>query len=813
MDLYWLISETNAIGVTKTNEYNETGLLTESTNGRNQKTKYTYDAIGRITSKEDETGRITYEYDKNGNVLKETEEKKQNTTGNIQLVSDKNVKVIKRTFDSRNRVTSYTDANGKTIRYGYDELGNILTIAYPGGETIRYTYYAGGQIATVTDSKGRVTYYKYDKTGNLTDTERPNGTKEHCEYNELGLLTSKKDIKTATGEVINEYHYKYDVRGNIVGVVDVTADTSDKSTVDTSAENESETTNGLTEDNNYTLPVPDTANKTALKLAAESNSIVTSDGETVTTSLEMEYDSANRLISYNNKKIKYDKDGNMLYGPVNGEMCNLTYDSRNRLISAGNVTYDYDAENTRISVTTTDKKITYVTDVAGEMSQVLESYEKTNDGKKTHTVYVYGNGLIYSYIDDGGDEADSITTDNKVQDLSSDKSSDKDADGTTYYHYNNIGSTTKLTDNNGNVIQSYEYGAYGEVLSGDTKITPFLYNGQLGVMTDNNGLYYMRARYYNVNIKRFINQDVVHGSINLSQSLNRYSYVQGNPIKLTDPFGLSPLDKINWRNVGHSALNILGCINGYGFIFDGINAVWYACEGDYGMAALSLISTLSDTGNMIAFGLKSTKFARVGQYIGAITQLVSNAATFTQAAISGLENAKAIFRNAKSGKLLSIDTASNVAALGLNLFTTIVSGKGAVTSGKNIKKMIGTDVGNKWGNKANNKPLLECNLQFFGDKNGSDAINNVSQASPFDLQATHSQKLSKKNMNKLIDDIKNNGINETIKYVEYNGQKYVVDGHHRLIASKRLGLEQVPIEQVELPYAGYKTVEDLLWFD
>ena len=237
-------------------------------------------------------------------------------------------------------------------------------------------------------------------------------------------------------------------------------------------------------------------------------------------------------------------------------------------------------------------------------------------------------------------------------------------------------------------------------------------------MTDDNGLYYMRARYYNVNIKRFINQDVVHGSINVSQSLNRYSYVQGNPIKLTDPFGLSPLGKINWSNVGHSALNILGCIKGWGWVFDSINAIWYACEGDYGMAALSLISALSDTGNMISLGLKSTKFARVGQYIGAITQLVSNAATFTQAAISGLENAKAIFRNAKSGKLLSIDTASNVAALGLNLFTTIVSGKGAVTSGKNIKKMIGTDVGNKWGNKANNKPLLECNLQFFGKKNG-----------------------------------------------------------------------------------------------
>ena len=68
-------------------------------------------------------------------------------------------------------------------------------------------------------------------------------------------------------------------------------------------------------------------------------------------------------------------------------------------------------------------------------------------------------------------------------------------------------------------------------------------------------------------------------------------------------------------------------------------------------------------------------------------------------------------------------------------------------------------------------------------------------------------------MNKLINDIKHNGISETIKYVEYNGQKYIVDGHHRLIVAKRLGLEQVPIEQVELPYAGYKTTEDLLWFE
>lgn len=35
-------------------------------------------------------------------------------------------------------------------------------------------------------------------------------------------------------------------------------------------------------------------------------------------------------------------------------------------------------------------------------------------------------------------------------------------------------------------------------------------------------------------------------------------------------------------------------------------------------------------------------------------------------------------------------------------------------------------------------------------------------------------------------DIKVNGIQEPIKYVEYDGQMYVVNGHHRLLAEKRL---------------------------
>lgn len=41
----------------------------------------------------------------------------------------------------------------------------------------------------------------------------------------------------------------------------------------------------------------------------------------------------------------------------------------------------------------------------------------------------------------------------------------------------------------------------------------------------------------------------------------------------------------------------------------------------------------------------------------------------------------------------------------------------------------------------------------------------------------------------------------------------MVDGHHRLQAAKRLKIEDVPVEKVDLPYVGYKTIEDLLWSD
>ena len=288
-----------------------------------------------------------------------------------------------------------------------------------------------------------------------------------------------------------------------------------------------------------------------------------------------------------------------------------------------------------------------------------------------------------------------------------------------YYYYDHLGSTAALTGGDGEVRLRFAYSAYGEltgitdgtgnnlVHGEDGKITSsmisgavsetgirFLYNGQLGVTTDGNGLYHMRARYYNTDIKRFINRDILMGDITNSQSLNRYSYVQGNPVSSTDPFGLCPLgySNLDWSTIGHSLLDIVG------IFWDGadlINALWYTAEGNYFMAGVCLLSALPMLGSFAGGTIKAvatgTKYLNkaetVAKYLTLGTKFVSHTAQATMSGIDTYYAAVDAYEAYKAGEL----GAEEILNLGLAATGTILSTGAAISSGRGLYNLMCSD--------------------------------------------------------------------------------------------------------------------------
>ena len=105
------------------------------------------------------------------------------------------------------------------------------------------------------------------------------------------------------------------------------------------------------------------------------------------------------------------------------------------------------------------------------------------------------------------------------------------------YHFDGTGSTVAITDMNGNIVNSYAYEPFGVIVSQQETIPqPFKFVGRYGVMAEPDGLYYMRARYYDPSVGRFISEDPIGfggGDVNL------YDYVRNNPLNRIDPKGLA----------------------------------------------------------------------------------------------------------------------------------------------------------------------------------------------------------------------------------------------------------------------------------
>lgn len=98
-----------------------------------------------------------------------------------------------------------------------------------------------------------------------------------------------------------------------------------------------------------------------------------------------------------------------------------------------------------------------------------------------------------------------------------------------------LGTSLGAVDANGNLVEEVQSDAFGNLDQSTGLKQAHLYTGEY--FDQDNQLLYLRARWYDPKIGRFISADPYEGKQRDPRSLNRYSYAHSDPVHGSDPSG------------------------------------------------------------------------------------------------------------------------------------------------------------------------------------------------------------------------------------------------------------------------------------
>ena len=496
--------------------YDTAGRLGTFVNRNAQTQTFTYDARNRMTGfswNDGLTPSVTFGY---------------NTASYLISATNANA-TISRVYYWDNTLNTETEAitggSSNTVRCWYDADGNRDTIWYPGNAYIfKYHYTGRNQLNALTNNLAggaTVAGYGYDVNGNLATRTPANSTSSTYSYDELDRVTH---ITHALVGGNRTFDYGYDNVGNRnwtkrdLGTGDVfDYDLNDQVTVV-----------------KLNIANPDTTAAGSPTIAYDAN------GNRTTFSPYGTSDSyaVNNLNEYTTRNLTsvaaYNTNADLTTG-LDGST--YTYDAQNRLLSATKAgvteTFKYDGLNRQAS-RTVNGVTTY---------NVYDGWNLTEE-------YQAGGTVTAAYLHGTGGLVKNLITNN-------------------YYYQDGSGSTSHLADSTGHLLEWYRYDLQGTPVfytSWNTQLSTsnysvrHLFTGQQWY--SELGLYDLRNRFYSPDIGRFLQPDPSGFG---GDATNLYRYCGNNPLKSSDPTGLSGTLTI-YSNYGNAAASSWGGGTGHSWI-------------------------------------------------------------------------------------------------------------------------------------------------------------------------------------------------------------------------------------------------------
>ena len=567
-------------------------LLNSLTDGQGNRLSYKYDSADRMTSVSQEVTadgtkqvvkntygytkdkltsidhngfRYGFEYDAFGNTTAASIAGSQvvqyiyeSGNGNLSRTVYANGNEIRYTYDSQDRMTEsyFRESSGGTEQklntYTYDKEGNLCRVVnHMAGKTYDLDYDFLDRLMRVRDEKGSFYEYTYDATNHMTKLIHKAGV-SHTTI----LYTYDKDGREQTTKVRGGYTKTstYDKLGRAAGVTLSTKKAFAVKVAYPAANGNQEHAmpSGLTvgdrkltyqyDKNGNITRIQDRSGSGAVKTDTfcydERNQLIREDSQTQNKTFVYEYDLGGNLTEV--KEYAYTA-GELPAFPertetgsyasvwkdqlVNWNGTAMTYDAIGNMLTRGNITYRW-IMGRKLAGVNNGKNIQYFYDHTGSRTK------KVVDG--TATEYRMAGELLVSEITNG--QTFWYTYDSNANLVSI------IIGGKNYFYVRNLqNDIIALIDEDGNTVVNYTYDSWGKILSitGSLKDTvgqqnPFRYRGYY--YDKETGMYYLKNRYYDPELRRFICADKYLISAN-SVLTNLYAYCGNSPTTSYDPDG------------------------------------------------------------------------------------------------------------------------------------------------------------------------------------------------------------------------------------------------------------------------------------